>query len=71
MQAGVEAEWIGIKKDLLEAEERAREKERERKSSKAKGKVKGLGGKLKGDGHEQENTTAEPTDDGMEGECGY
>jgi len=68
MQAGVEGEWIGIKKDF-EAEE-VRRKERDEVERKRKGKrrlsIEKLRGKERGAG---EGNEQEASDDGLEGEC--
>jgi hypothetical protein len=68
MQAGVEGEWIGIKKDF-EAEE-VRRKERDEVERKRKGRrrmsIEGLRGKEKG---AKEGEEREGSDDGLEGEC--
>ena len=69
MQAGVEGEWVGIKKDF-EAEE-SRRKEREREEAERKGRrrgsISGLKAKVKGGRGEGEEK--EGSDDGLEGEC--
>jgi hypothetical protein len=63
MQAGVEAEWIGIKKDFREEEVR-REQEKEKKKQKSgRDRVKE---KVKSDSKAEQT---EATDDGIEGEC--
>lgn len=69
MQAGVEAEWIGIKKDWREAEVKLKQQEEERKKQKGRmarskesfqDKFRGEKGAVPGQ---------EETDDGLEGEC--
>jgi hypothetical protein len=57
MQAGVEGEWVGIKKDFEEEELRRKQQDDLRKKGKNTGKEKEAG------------ESREGSDDGLEGEC--
>lgn len=76
MQAGVEGEWIGIKKDFRneeirrkQAEDAQKQKKRDKKD-KDKGKHRfGLGLHKKDHKDDKEEQEEAPSDDGVEGEC--
>lgn len=76
MQAGVEGEWIGIKKDFRNEEirrkqaEDAQKQKKKDKKDKDKGKHRfGLGLHKKDHKDDKEEQEQEPSDDGVEGEC--
>jgi hypothetical protein len=76
MQAGVEGEWIGIKKDFRNEEirrkqaEDAQKQKKKDKKDKDKGKHRfGLGLHKKDHKDDKEEHEEEPSDDGVEGEC--